>query len=263
VNLERAIDYIQVHGGVVEQARLGYALHKNRPDSAAIRSLMRSQRADGGWPPFWAADYSSLDATCFHLAQAEQMGLTANDVPVERACRFIARRQREDGSWEEDAAYALAAPAWARPGRRAARLYLTSNCAFWLAILVEKQRGVSLAAGYLRDHMDAKGALPSYLQTHWLAAGAWQRLNWSEAVEQALGYLFRRLIELPSSNMAWMILSLRLAGMPLEHPLINQALIYLEQYQREDGSWPGEDPSSGDVHATLEALRALRMCGRF
>ncbi len=261
MDLARAIDFIREHGDVIAQARLGYILNKERPGPQVLRSFFRSQRVDGGWPPPWATGYSSLDATCFRLAQAEQLGLSEMEVPVARACQFIAQRQRKDGSWEEDRAYALVAPAWVRPGRRAARLYLTANCGFWLASQASAQHGVLLAAGYLKKYLDDQGALPSYLQTHWLAAGIWHRLGWSDSFERVSSCLSGRLDDMPSANLAWMVLSLYIAGLPADYPLLAQAARYLEKFQRADGSWPGEDISTGSVHHTLDALRALRLCG--
>ena len=33
--------------------------------------------------------------------------------------------------------------------------------------------------------------------------------------------------------------------------------------QSPDGRWPSEDGPERDAHSTLEALRALRLCGRW
>src|SRR5579859_2299383 len=75
----------------------------------------------------------SLDATCFRVAQAEQFGMTAKEAAIRDALTFLALRQRDDGSWEEEDHVAELTPPWATPGDLAARLYLTANCGFWLA----------------------------------------------------------------------------------------------------------------------------------
>src|SRR5947209_19513546 len=102
MNIQAAIAFVRVNGDSVEQARLDYLLSGEPPDPAIVRQLFAGQRADGGWSPFWASDYSSLDATCFRLAQAEQFGMTGKEPAVRDALAFLAQRQRDDGSWEED-----------------------------------------------------------------------------------------------------------------------------------------------------------------
>jgi hypothetical protein len=69
--------------------------------------------------------------------------------------------------------------------------------------------------------------------------------------------------EVPAANLTWMLLTLRIAGLSNDHPLCERALTLLEGEQREDGSWEGENGPAGDMHTTLEAMRALRLFGRF
>lgn len=263
MNPDSAIAFVHQKGNLVEQARLAYVLH-HAPASAQIaKTQLDGQRPDGGWPPFWAPDYSSLDATCYRLAQAEQLGILQEVSAASRAAAFLARRQQPEGSWEEEEAIASLAPPWARPGDTAARLYLTANCGFWLAFLDESSSQAGLAGEYLRSFTGAGGRLSSYLHTHWLAAGLWHRLGQPQLAGPVLGYLHRRLPDLPASNLAWMLNTLLIAGLPADHGLVEAAASRLEQCQAEDGRWPGEDGPGQDVHTTLEALRALRLCGRF
>jgi len=105
-----AIAFVAHHGDPIEQARLRYLLSREHPAQETVAHLLSGQRPDGGWAPFWASDYSSLDATCFRLAQAEQLGLSAAEPAIACAVAFLARRQRADGSWEEDNSVASAAP---------------------------------------------------------------------------------------------------------------------------------------------------------
>src|SRR5690242_7232700 len=129
----RAIAFVQTHGNASERSRLRFLLEDTRPTKEEEAVILAGQRPDGGWAPFWAADYSSIDATCFRLAQAEQGGIAPEHEAIQRAVRFLRDRQRTNGSWEEAAAMADVAPPWAMPGDFAARLYLTANCAYWLA----------------------------------------------------------------------------------------------------------------------------------
>ncbi len=262
MNLESAIAFVKSHGDEIEQARLAYLLADERPSRQIVNALLSGQRKDGGWPPFWAPDYSSVDATCFRLAQAEQLGLTGFEPAIARAVGFLRQRQQSDGSWQEDEAVASMAPPWAKPSNLATRLYLTANSGFWLAVLNDSLDGASRAAAHLGAFLDEKGHLPSFPHTHWLAGGLWHRVNWRELSERVLSYLDTQLANLPASNLAWMIVALRSAGVPASHSLLTKAASILELGQGQDGRWSSEDGPPRDVHSTLEAMRALRWCGR-
>lgn len=262
MNIQAAIAFVRANGEPVEQARLDYLLNGEPPDPAIIRQLFAGQRTDGGWNPFWAPDYSSLDATCFRLAQAEQFGMAAQEPAVRDALTFLEHRQRDDGSWEEEEAVAQLAPPWAAPGNLAARLYLTANCGFWLATSIEGRINADQAADYLQNHLDSDGQLPTFLHAHWLAGGLWYSLDRKEA-KRVFNYLERHLPVLPASNLAWLLSTLLLAGVQPSESIIKQAASLLEQLQKQDGRWTSEDGPERDVHATLEALHILHLCGRF
>ena len=262
MKLWRAVEFIRGAGSEVEQARLKYLLTNERPAQEVVARLFAGQRPDGGWSPFWAKDYSSLDATCFRLAQAEQMGLTESEAAAMRAVDFLAQRQSPDGSWEEDETVANLAPAWAKPGDLSARLYLTANCGLWLALWGDPDQQASKAAGYLQTHLGQDGHLPGSMHTHWLAGGLWHKLNWKEPAERVFEYLSKRIDNLAVSNLSWLITTVCAAGVTPNHPLVNKAASLLEQNQQDDGPWPSEDGPGQDVHSTLEALRALWLCGR-
>ena len=101
MNLEKAVQFIKMNGNDVEQARLNYILSNERSSEEIAAKLFIGQRMDGGWSPFWAEDYSSLDATCFRLAQAQQLGITPSDAAIMRAVNFLVQRQSADGSWKK------------------------------------------------------------------------------------------------------------------------------------------------------------------
>jgi len=261
MNRQAAIAFVNVRGSPTEQARLRYLLDGEHPTPEVVHQLLAGQREDGGWSPFWATDYSSLDATCFRLAKAEQLGLAANETAIRLALAFLAHRLRDDGSWEEEEHVAALAPPWATPGNLASRLYLTANCGFWLAAFAETSENAHQAATYLQAHLNDDDHLPTFLHAHWLAGGLWYRLHWQTEAKRIFNYLQRQLPALPASNLAWLMTTLLLAGAPTTEPLIEQAASLLAQSQEEDGRWPSEGGSERDVHATLEAMRALRLCG--
>lgn len=259
----RAIAFVRAQGSASELSRLRILLEGTQPTAEEAAIILADQRADGGWAPFWAGDYSAVDATCFRLAQAEQGGIHPEHTAIQRAAQFLRERQRSDGSWEEDAAVADAAPPWARPGDLSARLYLTANSAYWLARLLPSDAAAGRGAAVLRVHLDEHGSMPTFRHAHWLAAGMWYRLGEAAIAERVLAALLHQVDETtPASSLSWLITCLRAVDVPADHPTVAKALSLLERCQRADGAWTSEDGPSADAPTTLEALRALRLCGK-
>ena len=107
------------------------------------------------------------------------------------------------------------------------------------------------------------GSLPSFLQTHWLAAALWIRLNWGsrnlpQPAQRALDYLATQIDdETPSGALGWMLTTLAPLGVPPEHPAIVKALALLSEQQRSDGGWTSEDGPERDTWVSLQALTTL------
>src|SRR5260221_4960694 len=174
MNSSTAALYIEQHGDPAQRARLRYIYSAKAPADDSIRLALAGQRADGGWQSAWAPDYSAIDATCNRLAQAEQLGLGAAEPAILRGLHFLAQRQQADGAWEEEPDQSSMAPAWALPGSREARLYLTANSSYWLAPLGPASLGrlresARRAARYLLLYLSGRDRLPSFLQANWLA----------------------------------------------------------------------------------------------
>ncbi|MEZ4511424.1 MAG: hypothetical protein R3C62_06090 [Chloroflexota bacterium] len=256
INRSQAIAFVQANGNPCELARLAFLTEGKRPFAAIVAEFAASQRADGGWVPFWA-DISSVDATCYQLTQLEQLGLAADEPVVARALAFLHQRQRADGSWEEETAVADQAPPWAKPGDLAAMLYLTANCGFWLAVLGHSEASLAVTAHLLRQHLAADGSLPSFLHTHWLAAALWLSLGEREPVTAVLRHLTTHLDKLSANNLTWLLTALQATGQPIDHPFIPQARAKLAGLQLENGRWLSDDAMERDVHVTLEALRVF------
>lgn len=257
----RAVAFVRTYGTTSELSRLRFLVDGTYPNAEEEAVILAGQRTDGGWSPFWAADYSSVDATCFRLAQAEQGGAPPEHEAIQRGARFLLDRQRTDGSWEEADTVADAAPPWAMPGDLAARLYLTANCSYWLARLLPREEAARRGADTLDASLDESGQMPTFLHAHWLAAGAWYRLGQRDLAERVLASLSDHLDETtPASSLSWLITCLRAVDVPADHPAILKALSLLKAGQRADGGWTSEDGPVADVHATLEALRAFFLC---
>ena len=261
-DLRPAIDFVQQRGTPIEHARLRHALY-GEPAPADVREqLERSQRGDGGWAAFWAPDYSSLDATCYQLAQADQLGIDRLAQPILDAVRFLAEWQRPDGSWEEEPPEPDAAPIWAQPDDVAAGLYVTANCGFWVGMTGLVPSAAHDAATYLSFHLGADGALPSFPHTHWLATALWQRLGMSDEAEKGLGNLRGRVADLSAGNLAWLILALAKGGVAAGHPTVTAALDQLVARRDPAGHWPSDEGADNAAHVTVEAIQALQLGGR-
>jgi len=261
-DVQAAVAYVNERGTAVEQARLRYLL-RGEPAPVDVREqLERSQRNDGGWAPQWAPEYSSLDATCYQLAQADQLGIDRRSSLVIDAVRFLAERQAVDGYWEEEPEVADVAPVWAAPGDTAARLYVTANCGLWAALTGLVPTAARDAAAYLSYHLRENGEMPSFLQAHWLATALWQQRGLVDEAARTLGYLATRADDLSAGNLAWMVIALREGGVPAADRAVAAALDRLLGLRAPEGHWPSDEGIDNSVHVTIEALKALQMCGR-
>lgn len=254
MNREKVVQFVEQNGNEAERARLRYLLHGERPSATIIQQLFNGQRDDGGYAPFWAPEYSSIDATCYRLAQAEQLGLDAAEPAMVDALRFLLWRQGEDGRFAEDPSVADSAPPWAAPGDLAAELYLTANAGFWLAFFGFAE-AVRPSANFLAAHLDAKThKLPSFAQAQWLACGLAWKLGMDELVEHLASHLYA---QLPGSagELAWMLVTLHSVDFPADRGVIVAGSMRLAELQMADGRFPSDEGQ--DVHTTVEAIRVL------
>lgn len=265
-NLEAAVEFIGRHGDELDQVRLNTLLKKGTSLSPEQEQrFLAGQRSDDGWPAFWSPGASSLDATCFRIAQGEGLAVGLEHPAYARAIAFLRARQGTDGSWEEDAALRDVAPPWARPGDQAARLYLTANCGWWLANatwqgFASQDEAAQRAGAYLERHVSGDGSLPSFLHAHWLAAGLWFCLERGALAFHVLDYLATRLNDsVPASSLAWLLTTLGGPGIAPDHPCGQKATMLLAAQQHADGGWASEDGPERDPYVTVEALRGLML----
>jgi Prenyltransferase and squalene oxidase repeat len=264
VDLDAAIGYVVAHGDAVDRARLAWLRSGIAPPQEVLDKVESGQTDDGGWPAFWGGDVSSIDATCFRLTELDDLG--ALDRPTaRRALDWLARRQRPDGMWEEDAALAGVAPPWAQPGNDEAKLFLTTETAFWLIVGgppegedTEHAARIARAAEAFRAAMRPDGSWPSFLATGWLGCALLYHLGWFYESAQIQVALSERVPEMSPADTAWLAAALRRVGLSSTDWLIEAAGRRLAATQRSDGGWESDDGDAFNVHTTLTAIRALR-----
>jgi hypothetical protein len=291
VDLDGAIGYVVAHGDPVDRARLSWLRSGLAPPAEVLAKVEQGQAPGGGWPAFWAGDVASVDATCFRLAELDDLGALDRE-PARAALAWLAGRQRPDGTWEEDESLRDAAPVWARPGDPEARLYLTANAGFWLAAATpppdalaaagspdpatsadpagSADAGRSTAADRSTAEVVARatqafraalredGSWPSYLAAGWLGAALLHRAGWFYEAAQIQVLLVERVPDMSPADVAWLAAALRRVGMSADDWLLTAARKRLTETQRSDGGWPSDDGPAFDVHTTLAAIRALR-----
>ncbi len=271
VDIDAAIGYVVAHGDLVERARLSWLRTRATPPQSVLDRIEQGQLPAGGWPASGDMAVPSVDATCFRLAELDDLG--AEHGPAgRRALTWLGSVQRQDGSWEEDARLAAQAPPWALPGDPEARLYLTTVAGFRLVAAEVELRPelpdpddpgrydaqVRLAAQYVAAQLRPDGSWPSFLAAGWHAAGLLydQQLYYESArVQLVLG---DRLPGMSPADVASLAAALRRVPVGSDDWLLRAACKRLGETQRSDGGWDSDDGPQFDVHLTLTAIRACR-----
>ena len=274
VDIDGAIGFVVAHGDQVDRARLSWLRSSVAPLPDVLAKAEMGQAPEGGWPAFWGGDRASIDATCFRLAELDDLG-ALDRPPARRALAWLVGRQRPDGTWEEDGALADSAPPWAQPGDPEARLYLTANAGFWLAVGGDGRgadpaeatahgeanahaEAVARATQTFRAAMREDGSWPSYLIAGWLGGALLFHAGWYYEAAQIQVLLAERVPDMTPADVAWLAMAFRRVGMSADDWLMVAARKRLTETQRTDGGWPSDDGPAFDVHTTLAAIRALR-----
>ncbi|WP_405100883.1 prenyltransferase/squalene oxidase repeat-containing protein [Micromonospora sp. NBC_01412] len=272
VDLEAAIGFVVAHGDAVDRARLSWLRAGAAPSPELLDIAEVGQTPDGGWPAVWGGDVASVDATCFRLAELDDLGALGRPA-ARRALDWLASRQQADGCWEEAPALAEASPAWARPGDPEARLYLTATAAFWLTVAgldaraagpLDRRVGggyagvVHTAAQALGAELKPDGTWPSYLAVGWLSAAVFHRQEMFYESARIQVVLADRMPGISPADAAWLAAALRRVGVEEQHWTLVAARRRLAGTQRSDGGWESDDGHHFDVHTTLAAIRACR-----
>jgi hypothetical protein len=250
--------YIEKYGSAIEKARLAFLLKGTPPSKSILKELFSGQCEDGGWPAKWSHSQSSLDATCFRLAQAEQLGLSLQQKPIELAIRYLVRRQSLDGSWEESPSLAGWAPQHLKPGTLEPRLYLAANCGFWVAYYSGRDNSVPRAMGFLMRYLEENGCLPSTPQANWMSAGLWLRMRRYEVADKVVTACRSHMEGLSASDLAWMGVTLIISRIRQKNPIIKNTAEKLLALRKTGDFWESDDGKDRNCHTTIEAIRILK-----
>jgi hypothetical protein len=215
------------------------------------------QTLAGGWPAFYSGRVPSIDATCFRLAQLDDLGALQRH-PARSAVHWIASRQRADGTWQEDESLADDAPPWAQPGDPEATLYLTANAAYWLTIADGYEDHVGRAAEVIKESLNSDGTWPSFLVTGWLGAAVLHKVGIFYEAARMQVVLTERTPGMSANDAASLAAALRRAGVADDDRTLSAARRRLAETQRSDGGWASDDGELFDVEVTLQAIRGCR-----
>jgi hypothetical protein len=196
------------------------------------------------------------------LTQAEQLGLTLNEKPIELAIRFLVRRQSLDGSWDESTSLSNWAPTYLKPGSLEPRLYLAANCGFWVAYYSGRDNSVPRAMGFLMRYLEENGCLPSTPQANWMSAGLWLRMRRYEVAEKVITACRSHMDALSASSLAWMGVTLIISRIRQKNPLIKNTADKLLALRKPGNYWDSEDGKEWNCHTTIEAIRVLKFTKR-
>jgi hypothetical protein len=268
VDIDAAIGFVVARGDQVDRARLSWLRSELPAHPDMIAKVEMGQTASGGWPAFWGGDQPSIDATCFRLAELDDLGALDRDA-ARAAVRWLASRQRRDGTWQEDESFADAAPSWAKPGDPEATLYLTANAGFWLTVAGSPDPApspeatmhaevVARATQAFRAALRPDGSWPSFLVAGWLGGAMLYHAGWFYESAQIQLRLTDRIPDMTAADVASLAAAFRRVGLSPLDGVLEAARRRLGQTQRTDGGWASDDGDAFDVHTTLAAIRGLR-----
>lgn len=261
-----SVSFIEDRGSDLEKARLRWILYGESPDPAVVGPFLDLQNTDGGFPFRMEPGLpSALNHTHGALLRMDELGMLGSP-SAKRAFEFTCNRQKDDGGWDENPRLTdCETPPWGTPGDTRARVYLTSQSAFWLAAGGYKGHpAFQKALDYLASHQEKSGRFQGFLHTTWIASSAFLMAGDPnlKVVEKGLEALLAvPLSEWVDSQISWALGCLGRAGLPRSHPFAEKILPTLVDRRAEDGAWASEDGEAQRVGATLEALKALKHYG--
>ena len=263
MNITESISFVEANGTDLENARLRCLLYGTQPEPGVLQPFLDLQNADGGFPfRMEQGNPTALNHTQVALLWMDELGLL--DAPAsQNAFEYVLRTQREDGGWNEEIAIAqYDPPPWAIPGEPWARVYLTAQSAFWLAVGgYRTSPGFQSALDFLLKHQEESGKFQGFLHNTWIATSVFWMAGalYAEPAGKGLAALAARpLAKWVDSQIAWALDCLGRAGLPQDEPFVKAGLAELLRRRSAEGKWVSEDGEARTVGAVLEALKVLK-----
>lgn len=266
MDFKAAVSFIEERGTDLEKARLRWILHGVQPDPDIVGPFLELQNADGGFPFRMEPGHpSALNHTHGALLRMDELGMLGSS-PAQRALEYIINDQKDDGGWDENPRLAeFDTPPWGTPGDLRARVYLSSQSAFWLGAGGYRDHpAFQKALDYLIPHQEDSGRFRGFLHTTWIASSVYLMAGdpYLEQMRASLDALMAVPVsEWVDSQISWALGCLGKAGLSKTHPFVERCLGALIRRFGAGGSWASEDGESQKVGAALEAVKALKHYG--
>jgi hypothetical protein len=266
MDIGKQVLFVEENGSELEKARFRHSFYGARPAPEAIQPFMELQNRDGGFPcHMLQGNPSAIHKTVNALSWLDDLGMLRSPA-ADRAFGYLVGVQREDGGWDEAPVLAqYGVPPWATPGDLRARLYLTAQSAFWMAVRGDTAEPALLRAlDFLLKHRDETGRFHGFLHSTWIATSAFAAAGPQDGqvVREGLRVLLARpLPEWVDSQIAWALECLGRAGVPRSAPFVQASLTELLRRQADQGRWVSEDGEAYSVNTAIGALKVLKHYG--
>jgi squalene cyclase len=266
MDVAKSISFIEENGTDLEKARLRYILYGAKPEPDVIQPFIKLQNANGGFPfGLVQGNPSALNNTLVALLRMDELGMLDSST-ANRAFQYVLVAQKDDGGWDEEASIArYGSPPWASPGEPWARLYLSAQSAFWLAVGGYRgHSGFQRALDFLLKHQEESGRVQGFLHNTWIATSVFVMAGsrYTEVVKKGLEAMMTApLSEWVDSQISWALECLGKAGLPKDVPFVEKGLAELVWRRRVDGSWASEDGEARSVGAVIGVLKVLKHYG--
>lgn len=265
MDVQKAIDFIEENGTMLEKYRLGYLLGKEKSSEFPLIYLKALQNEDGGFPcNDEKGKESSVNLTSVNLSLMIELGLGESDV-CRKTLEYILNIQIEDGSWDENKAInQYNPPFWDTPGDLKTKMWLTATILNHLIQLgYGKSQAVRKGVEFLLKNRDEEGKFAGFLHSTWIAVGVFGQLEGtdSEVVKKALRVIDKNLsrMEDGAPDFAWCLECFYAAGIPKEAPAVKRCIDNVTKLQRENGALASIDGEKHAVSTTINVLKVLKM----